>query len=87
MAAQEQAQADQGKGAHESNPVPAFERFRIETTTVDGRGYSLLVCRPCGHRVRLPSGSGLFRFADLSQITEASAAHICRTEARQAGPE
>lgn len=86
MTAQEQAQASQGTGSHVSNPVPAVERSRIETTTVDGHGYGLLVCRPRG-RIRLPNGSGLFRFAAQSQITEASAAHICRAEAPEAGAE
>jgi len=62
------------------------ERFRIETTTVDGCGMALLACKPCssyGYNVSSRIGGrvgDLFRTLDLAAISALAATHQCPPE-------
>ena len=57
--------------------------FKIETTTVDGRGYALLACKQCswyGENVSRRVGGRigqLFRARDLVALNLVAAAHQC----------
>jgi hypothetical protein len=63
--------------------VPAEGSFRVETTTVEGRGRALLACAVCswyGYHVSSAVGGrvgDLFGTADLTQVNDAAAAHQC----------
>jgi hypothetical protein len=65
--------------------------FKIETTTVDGRGYALLVCKPCGWygenvSARVGGRIGqLFRARDLIALNLVAAAHQCPEEVAEYG--
>ena len=68
-------------------------RFGIDTTTVDGRPYAMLYCKPCGwyayhvSRREVCSRIGdLFRMQDLSLILAAVAGHECPPEVLAAAP-
>lgn len=63
--------------------VPAGGSFRVETTTVDGRGRAMLACAVCswyGYHVSSAVGGrvgDLFGAADVARLTDAAAAHRC----------
>jgi hypothetical protein len=63
--------------------VPAEGSFRVETTTVDGRGRALLACAVCswyGYHISSAVGGrvgDLFGAVGLDGLNDAAAAHQC----------